>query len=114
MSKRRSNQQPRKIWFRRVEQWRASGLSQAEFCRRHKLHSGNFYNWTAKYRRQYSEQRLESAKLDREVRTLIPVEFEPSPGAVTLSCGDVRIHFEQGLTPDLAQQWIKTLRAGLC
>ena len=38
---------PRKeqFWRRTVEQWRRSGLSIRDFCRRHELSEPNFYAW---------------------------------------------------------------------
>ena len=38
---------PRKeqFWRRTVEQWRRSGLSIRDFCRRHQLSEPNFYAW---------------------------------------------------------------------
>ena len=32
-------------WQRRIEQWRASGLSVRDFCARHGLATASFYNW---------------------------------------------------------------------
>jgi transposase len=32
-------------WRRRIEQWRASGLSVRDFCARHRLATASFYNW---------------------------------------------------------------------
>ena len=32
-------------WRRRIDQWRASGLSVRAFCARHGLATASFYNW---------------------------------------------------------------------
>ena len=34
-----------RFWRRTVEQWRRSGLSIRDFCRRHELSEPNFYAW---------------------------------------------------------------------
>jgi hypothetical protein len=37
----------REFWSRHVEAWRASGLSQREYCRRHKLLKGTLGYWSS-------------------------------------------------------------------
>ena len=35
----------RSLWENHIEQWRISGLSQAAYCRRHRLKVHRFYYW---------------------------------------------------------------------
>ena len=37
----------RKFWTRHVEGWRASGLTQQMYCRRHRLAKGSLGYWTS-------------------------------------------------------------------
>jgi hypothetical protein len=39
------DEQKERQWQRRIEQWRASGLSVRAFCGRHGLATASFYNW---------------------------------------------------------------------
>ena len=37
----------REFWSKHVEAWRASGLTQAEYCRRHKIAKGSLGYWSS-------------------------------------------------------------------
>ena len=39
------DEQKEQQWQRRIERWRASGLSVRAFCARHGLATASFYNW---------------------------------------------------------------------
>jgi|TARA_Y100000294_G_C8558009_1_gene337945 hypothetical protein len=47
----RSVAEREQCWRRRVEQWRQSGLSQAEFVRQHQLVMSQFSYWKRKFER---------------------------------------------------------------
>ena len=51
----RDEQKERK-WQRRIEQWRASGLSVRAFCARHDLATASFYNWRRVLERRAMER----------------------------------------------------------
>ena len=51
----RDEQKDRK-WQRRIEQWRASGLSVRAFCARHDLATASFYNWRRVLQRRAAEE----------------------------------------------------------
>jgi len=51
----RDEQKERK-WQRRIEQWRASGLSVRAFCARHDLATASFYNWRRVLQRRAAEE----------------------------------------------------------
>ena len=36
-------------WQNQIEQWQASGVSGARFCKEHELDLGQFYYWSNKY-----------------------------------------------------------------
>ena len=50
-----------------VETWQASGLSQAAYCREHKLNAKTFSNWLRIYRIEQT---------DTKVPTIIPVSIK--------------------------------------
>ena len=52
-----------------VETWQASGLSQAAYCREHKLNAKTFSNWLRIYRIEQT---------DTKVSTIIPVTIKPA------------------------------------
>ena len=43
-------------WRRRIDQWRASGLSVRAFCARHGLATASFYNWRRVLERRAAEK----------------------------------------------------------
>ena len=43
------NKRKRHIWKKRIEQWRQSGLSQAEYCRRHHLKDHQLTYWKRRF-----------------------------------------------------------------
>lgn len=110
MSKRATKPQSRQVWFKRVEQWLQSGLSQADFCQQNDINIGNFYNWSAKYR----QQRDQTPPVSQAVSEFVPLTIDHSFASITLHCGDIRIDFSQRLQPHELPLWIKALRSGLC
>ena len=47
------DEQKEQQWQRRIEQWRASGLSVRDFCDRHGLATPSFYNWRRTLQRRH-------------------------------------------------------------
>jgi hypothetical protein len=47
----RKQKKPRSAdyWRKHVDGWRASKLTQTEYCRRHKLSAGAFYHWKRRF-----------------------------------------------------------------
>lgn len=101
------------IWFKRIEDWRKSGLSQADYCRRHQLKPGNFYNWSGKYRQELGDTNSPPDWGDLRPE-FIPVTVSTAPSELTLTCGDVSLTFSSPVTPDTLVPWIKAMRAGAC
>jgi hypothetical protein len=114
MSELISRRGTREKWFNRIEDWRNSGLSQAEYCRQHDLKSSNFYNWSIKYR----DRQIDGSNISSDGKTLnpdfVPVTIQPAVNEFTLSYGDISLHFSNGLTPESLAPWIKALRVGAC
>lgn len=53
----RKHRKPRStdFWRKHVDGWQESGLSQAEYCRQHKLSVGAFWHWKRRYLDQGEE-----------------------------------------------------------
>lgn len=54
--------QGREWWSRHVAAWRASGLSQVEYCRRHNVVVGSFGRWASKLRSEAGRSLVEVGK----------------------------------------------------
>src|SRR5262245_24599940 len=50
------DEQKERQWRRRIDQWRASGLSVRVFCARHGLATASFYNWRRVLQRRAAVQ----------------------------------------------------------
>ena len=50
------NSEKREIWARRVQEWRASGLSAPEFGKRHGVSAARLYNWASSLKLQRDRQ----------------------------------------------------------
>ena len=50
------DEQKEQLWQRRIEQWRASGLSVRTFCARHGLATASFYNWRRVLQRRAADE----------------------------------------------------------
>ena len=90
-------------WSKRVEEWRASGLTAKEFCAKHDLRLSALRYWT--YRRRAPEKPSEAkavklvpitVKPRSEAVTAAPSEAERSKPALTLELGEARIAVPAG------------------
>jgi len=72
-------------WWRHMEAWRESGLSQADYCRQQGLNPKTFSTWTRRVRRELS--------LDKDAPLeIIPVQVAPSvPVASAHACVMLRL-----------------------
>jgi len=85
-------------WKNHIEDWQASGLSQAEYCRRHGLNANTFSGRLRDYKSQ---------ELPRPPE-LIPVQVRPLPtaaGPVVLWHGGLRLEFPAAVSP----RWLAEL-----
>lgn len=68
----------REFWIRHVEGWRASGLTQRLYCRRHRLRKGSLGYWasTLKRPKAVAAQLVEVGRAQvKEQRSLSPIEL---------------------------------------
>jgi len=68
----------REFWTRKVRDWRASGLRQAQYCQRHRLNKGTMGYWASILKRPRANGSalvsVGSAKLNPEERSS-PIEL---------------------------------------
>jgi hypothetical protein len=90
-------------WSKRVEEWRASGLTAKEFCAKHDLRLSALRYWT--YRRRATEKASEAkpvklvpvaVKPRADAVSAAPSEAECSKPALTLELGGGRIAVPTG------------------
>jgi len=95
--------QKRRYWKKHVEAWRASGLPQARYCRRHNLKVHCLVYWRKKFTRKNKEP-------VSFVQLKLPDNFQPVRlAAIKVTVGNFRIEVEQGFDPDTLRQLITTL-----
>jgi hypothetical protein len=102
-------------WSNWVEQWESSGLSAAEFCRRHDLPVLRFYSW----RRRFRLWDQSSAGNDANVGgSFVPLAFreEHSPcGIAVVFSSGVRLELSTGFDADELLRTIHALeKVGTC
>jgi hypothetical protein len=86
---------------RHIESWQSSSLSQAAYCRKHKLNSKTFGNWLRIYRTEQLDSQVPAA--------MIPVNIKPSASSVdSLYLRGSGGHTLQ-LPADVSPQWLGEL-----
>ena len=82
-------------WQRHVEDWRESGLSQADYCHQHGLNRKTFSLWT---RRDQGEP-----SMDRDTSLeLISVQVSPSVPVATAEASALLLRFPHGAQLELS------------
>ena len=92
-------------WYRHVEAWRESGLSQADYCRQQGLNHKTFSVWTRRVQVDLSLDK--DAPLD-----LLPVQLEPS-APVASTQASVMLRLAHGaqleLSTAVSPRWLAEL-----
>jgi hypothetical protein len=89
-------------WKNHIEDWQASGLSQAEYCRRHGLNANTFSGRLRDYKSQGLPRPPELIPV--QVRPL-PTAAEAAAGPVVLWHGGQRLEFPAAVSP----RWLAEL-----
>lgn len=112
MSENKLKREGRAVWFNRLQDWQQSGLTKADYCRRHSLSPSNFYNWYHKYCQTVGRSGFDP---EPQQSHFIPVSIrDEASSSITISCGDVSVSFQGRMLPEQLAKWIKALRASLC
>ena len=95
--------QKRRYWKKHVQAWRASGLPQAQYCRRYDLKVHCLVYWRKKFARKNPEP-------ISFVQLKLPDEFQRTrPATIKVTIGRCRIEVERGFDPDTLKRLITTL-----
>ena len=98
----------RKYWKRQIEECRRSGISQAEYCRQHKLSAKSFTYWK---RRFSQKEAVTFIPLQVKAESQIPVD---NSTPLVLSKEGYRIEIKEGFKPAVLGEVLRTLRGLQC
>ena len=98
----------RRFWKAHIEAWKAGGLKQSRYCRRHDLKLHQFVYWRKKYDPASTAAPVSLVRVDLPAQTFHrPV---PSPAGLRLFVGgDRRIEVDRDFDPVAPKQLIQTL-----
>ena len=113
-SKRKREPQSREVWEQRYRDWKQSGLSQADYCKRKGIYTDTFYNWSSSFRK--AEKIRESGNSDKVIAPFIPVKLssETHPGELKIQCAEITLSYMGVPTAEQLGQWISVLRQSVC
>jgi transposase-like protein len=105
----------RAIWEPRYLHWRSSGLTKADFCKRHGFNPTTFYFWCAVFRKDPPSPTGagESGQTATQA-AFVPVRTRDEAPLLSLQCGDVTLSCAVVISAELLTQWVKALRSGVC
>ena len=92
----------RRYWERHIQSWRASGLSQTEYQRRHNLSKWQFVYWKKKLDRPVSSAEV----------SLVPIslpQFMPTAPLSLIVNGRYRIEISEGFQPSVLEQVLRVV-----
>ena len=96
-----------RYWKKQIQSWRESGLTQSEFCRRHRLKVHQMVYWRKKINEPESSVQFVSLDLERFV------DHETASGTtpIRLNVGNgFCVEVDKGFDPATLKQLIVTLR----
>ena len=95
------------MWKRHLEEWRKSGSTQAEYCRRHSLSTKSFTYW--------------KRRLREKPVTFVPVQVKPeaqitgnNTSGLVLCKDGYRIEIKEGFNPEALGQVLRTIGGISC
>jgi hypothetical protein len=106
MKNRRGREERRKLWEQHIREWKSSGLSAAEYCRRNKVSPNSFFYWKRREKAPSESVCLVEVPLQRQVHAPIPSPCIP----VRLLVGArYQIEIEKNFDADALDQLIAFL-----
>jgi hypothetical protein len=97
----------RQFWEQHIWNWKASGLAQSAYCRRHNLRENQLTYWKRRFEPAVSPISLVELQLDPVLQSRISAKQAPLRLIV---CDQYRIEVERGFDPIALQQLVLTLR----
>lgn len=94
-------------WRRHVNQWRDSGLSQAQYCRENKVALGSFAHWKIKLVGPEPEH---SRKVSAPALVPVIVEEKAPPFTIEICIrGTITLRVPSDQNPTIVKHWIEAL-----
>lgn len=100
-----ANSKLRNSWEQQLENWRASGLTGAAWCRQKEIAYAVFLYWRKK---------LESEALTAQSEEFIEIPEAPDEIGLILECQGVMVHLTKGFDAELLQNCLQVLRGLGC
>ena len=98
------------IWFKHIDAWKQTGISQAEYCRKHNLRPNQFWYWKAKLQGRSGNTSIQSVTSGFAVAQFETFTTEPNQGlSVTLPDG-TKVNDINAVNIHLAAQLLEALR----
>ena len=106
MGKRKDLEERHRFWEHHLREWRSSGLSQAEYCRRNNVNAKSFLYWKRREKAAGEPIRLVEVPVQRQMPAPIPSLCIP----VRLLVGNrYRIELEKNFDTNALEQLISFL-----
>ncbi len=107
ISKAEQLKQKRIYWKQHIDSWQQTGLSQAEYCRRHNLKHHQLVYWKKRFIKTETQVSFAALKLD----DLLDIRRQPERASLCLVINDhFRIEIRPGFDAQLLRQLIFALR----
>ena len=101
-------EQKRAYWKQHIDSWQQTGLTQAEYCRRHNLKHHQLVYWRKRFLKTETDVRFVPLKLE----DLLDMPSGPQLASLTLVIDNqFKIEIRAGFDPQLLRQLIFSLRA---
>ena len=84
-------------WQRHIDQWQASGLSGADYCRQHSLIYHCFIYWRSKFSKAAAEQLHETGGSEQAPSAFVTIRPQPLSELVEVSSDDLHLRLPNGL-----------------
>lgn len=95
-------------WSTIIKDWRASNLSQAEFCRQNNINLKRFYTWKHSIEKKISSSNNSAKQAGRFLPVAIPENHVDTSIAVSVS--GIEICFDQNTDQQLFLQCVRLLK----
>jgi hypothetical protein len=100
-------EQKRTYWKQHIDSWQETGLTQAEYCRRHNLKHYQLVYWKKRFLK--TESAVSFVPLELERLLDIPCQQDRAPLCLVIN-NHFKIKISAGFDPQLLRQLIFTLR----
>jgi hypothetical protein len=101
-------EQKRTYWKQHIESWQGTGLTQAEYCRRHNLKHYQLVYWKKRFLKTETGVSFVPVKFE----DLLDIPSDPDRASLCLVINNhLKIEITAGFDPQLLRQLIFTLRA---